>query len=146
MGSLDKNPLAVKLLHNRLYICFKSSFWSAPSFFVKFEDWEGGHLFLIHFVSHFVCKLDFFHEFLTRLLTKREKTKLDQQQVSFWLKNRDGRSLGSDSKLAWAWAWATFRMSVLHYTKYLSSKIQDQFRSPNSDTVCPTFNSISIDP
>ena len=31
-------------------------------------------------------------------------------------------------------------MSVLHYPNYLPSKIQDQFRSPLSDTVCPTLN------
>ena len=30
----------------------------------------------------------------------------------------------------------------LHYTKYLQSKIQDRFRSPHLDTVCPTFNTL----
>ena len=34
---------------------------------------------------------------------------------------------------------ANFGMSVLHYTEYLQSKIQDQFRSPHSDTVYQTF-------
>ena len=32
-----------------------------------------------------------------------------------------------------------FRMSVLNYTKNLQSKIKDQFRSPHSDTWCPTI-------
>ena len=37
---------------------------------------------------------------------------------------------------------AMFRMSVLHFTEYHLSKIQDRFTSPHSDTVCPTFNTM----
>ena len=33
-------------------------------------------------------------------------------------------------------------MTVLQHTKYLPSKIQDQFRLPHWDTVCPTFNTM----